>query len=482
MSVARKSPHRNAYQGSVLHYWLKCFACDGTSDSYFPKPPSWIFKHSYFGRRAIFCLPRYTFFMLDIGFIREHQDLIKAAAAKKHLEFDVGALIKIDDERKALLVETEGYRAEMNRASDKIPTMEGAERELLLAEMKKVKEKLSESDKKLDKVKIKYEKLMYDVPNIPDPSVPEGAGDEDNVEVRKWGETREFTENMKDAGTLFEDLDFIDTTRGAKVSGARGYFLKNDAVLLSMALWRFAIDVVMKKGFVPITAPAIVRGRNLYGTGHFPQLQEDVYKINDDEYLAGTAEIGLMGYHADEILLEEDLPKKYVAFSPCYRKEAGSYGKDTKGIYRVHEFFKVEQLVLCASDHQESVKWHEELTANAEALLQAIGLPYHVVVNCGGDIGRAHVKTYDIEVWIPSEKRYRESHSASYYHDFQTRRLNIRYRNKDGEMKFAHSLNNTAIATPRILMAFVEHFQNEDGSITVPEVLRPWVGKDILGK
>jgi len=224
----------------------------------------------------------------------------------------------------------------------------------------------------------------------------------------------------------------------------------------------------------------LVRERNLFGTGHLPHGQEDVYKTQDDSYLSATAEIPFTGFFADEVLKEEDLPKKYVGFSPCYRREAGSHGKDTKGFYRVHEFFKVEQFILCKADHQESVKWHENITQNSESLLQKLGLPYRMVVNCGGDIGRAHVKTYDIEVWVPSEKRYRESHSSSYYHDFQARRLNIRYKDKDGQIRFAHTLNNTVIATPRILISLLENNQQKDGTVHVPEVLQKYLGKDII--
>jgi seryl-tRNA synthetase len=233
-----------------------------------------------------------------------------------------------------------------------------------------------------------------------------------------------------------------------------------------------------KKGFELFLAPALVRPDNLYGTGYLPHGQDDVYKTQDDLYLSATAEIPLTGYHANEILFEEQLPKKYLAFSPCFRREAGSYGKDTKGLYRLHEFYKLEQFILCRNDHQESVRWHEEITQNSESILRKLGLPYRVMSLCGGELGRAHVKTYDIEVWIPSEKRYRESHSSSYYHDFQTRRLNIRYRTRGGKVYFAHSLNNTAIATPRILIALLENNQQRDGSILIPEALQEYVGKE----
>ena len=322
---------------------------------------------------------------------------------------------------------------------------------------------------------------MLEVPNIPDPSVPDGESDRDNVEVRTWGVPAAFDFDPKNHIALMEALDLIDLERGTKVSGFRGYFLKNEAAGLSMALWQYTFDLFCDAGYTPIIAPALVREANLFGSGHFPQSREDVYKTQDELYLSATAEIPLMGMYSDEILKENDLPKKFLAFSPCFRREAGAAGRDAKGIYRLHEFFKIEQLILSVADHQDSVRYHEELTANAEKILQGLKLPYRVVVNCGGDIGRAHVKTYDLEAWIPSERRYRESHSSSYYHDFQTRRLNIRYRGSDDKVRFCYSLNNTAIATPRILISILENYQQSDGSVAVPEVLQKYTGFDRIG-
>lgn len=419
--------------------------------------------------------------MLDIKFIRENPDLIKEAARKKHIDFNVKELLNVDEKRKTLLQEIEELRAKQNKASDKIITFkDDTERQVAIESLKEIKDKISLLEQEFKKLDTKWHVLMLDVPNIPDPSVPEGETDAENKEVRTWGDVPQFSFEIKDHAELMQSLNLFDLERGAKVAGFRGYFLKGDAVMLSMALWQFAIDEVAKKEYNPVITPSLVREESLLGTGHFPQNKEDVYKTQDELYLSATAEIPMMGYHRDETFKESELPKKYVAFSPCFRREAGAYGKDTKGIYRVHEFFKVEQLILCRNDHQESVKWHEELTASAEGILQALNIPYRVVVNCGGDIGRAHVKTYDIEVWIPSEKRYRESHSSSYYHDFQTRRLNIRYRDKNGKLYFAHSLNNTAIATPRILISILENYQQSDGSILIPDVLQKFVGKNII--
>ncbi len=275
-----------------------------------------------------------------------------------------------------------------------------------------------------------------------------------------------------------ESLGLVDLERGVKVAGFRGYFLKGDAALMSVALWQLAFEMWTKKGFIPLIAPSLVREEGLMGSGWFPQGKEEVYKTQDDLYLTGTAEVPVTAFHQEEILDEKELPKKYVAFSPCFRREAGSYGKDTKGIFRLHEFAKVEQVILCRADHEESVRWHEEITKNSEEIMQALGIPYRVVVNCGGDLKLANVKTYDIEAWIPSENRYRETHSSSYYHDFQTRRLDIRYRDGEGKVRFCHSLNNTAIATPRILISLLENNQQKDGTVKVPEILQKYLSKD----
>jgi seryl-tRNA synthetase len=311
--------------------------------------------------------------------------------------------------------------------------------------------------------------------------VPDGADASENKEVRTGGEQPQFSFSPKNHIELLEGADALDMVRGGDVSGFRGYFLKNDAALLSFALWQFTLEHFLKKGgFTPMLAPSLVRRQTLLGTGYLPQGEPDLYKTQDGDYLAGTAEVAAMAYFADTMLSEQDLPKKILAFSPCFRREAGSYGKQEKGLYRVHEFYKLEQVVLCEAAHETSVRFHEELTKNAEELVQALGLPYRVVINCGGDLGLGQVKKYDIECWIPSEKKYGETHSSSYFHDFQTRRLNIRYRGTDGVLRFAHSLNNTALATPRFLIPLVENNQREDGTIVMPEALRKYMGKETI--
>lgn len=418
--------------------------------------------------------------MLDIKFIRENADIVKKAAQKKHIDFDVEQLIASDDTRRALLAQVETMRAEQNEATGRIAEASEKEREAEILKMRELKESLAGKEKELAETMKEWRMLMLQVPNIPDISVPDGKSDADNKEIRKWGDIPRFSFTIKNHVELMSALDIVDFDRGAKVAGFRGYILKNDSVLLSFALWRFIFDHFARSGYVPLAAPSLVRGENLYGTGHLPHGVEDVYKVEDDLYLSATAEIPLMGMHTDDVLKHTELPKKFLAFSPCFRKEAGAYGKDTKGLFRVHEFFKIEQLILSKADHQESVLLHEELTANAEEVLRELHIPHRVVVNCGGDIGRAHVKTYDIEAWIPSEGKYRESHSSSYYHDFQTRRLNIRYRDEKGKLRYCYSLNNTAIATPRILISLVENFQQEDGSIKIPRVLHSYMGKEVI--
>lgn len=435
--------------------------------------------------------------MLDIKFIREHSDLIREAARKKHLDFKVEDLLAVDEKRRSLLKEVEEKRAMLNAKSAEVAHIADAgKKENAIAENRSLKENVRAHEEELKKIEDRFGVLMFGVPNVPDLSVPEGETDADNQEIRRWAPTPsgrgpdhsvgrekpQFDFEPKNHIALMQNLDLVDFERGAKVSGFRGYFLKNEALLLSFALWQFVIEHFCGHGYTPIMVPALVREHNLFGTGHFPQAREDVFKTQDDIYLSATAEIPLMGFHAGEILEEKDFPKKYLAFSPCFRREAGAYGKDTKGIYRVHEFFKIEQLILSKKDHQNTVGLHEELTRNAEEILQALEIPYRVVIVCGGDLGRAHVKSYDIEAWIPSGKRYRESHTSSYYHDFQTRRLNIRYRDATGKIHFCYSLNNTAIATPRILIALLENYQQADGSVRVPKVLQKYVGKEIIAK
>ncbi len=428
--------------------------------------------------------------MLDIKFIRENSDVIKEAARKKFVELDLDALIALDDKRKTVGQSLEEKRAKQNKASEAIPNSTPEEKARLISEMQPLKEEIQKLEEEMREVMVEWQKLMIAVPNVPDMSVPEGKDDSENVEVKKIGEPTKFTFAPKSHTDLMLALDLVDFERGSKVAGFRGYFLKNAAAQLQFALWQFTNDFFRKKNFVPMIVPSLVKREVFLGTGYIPQGEEDLYKTQDGDYLSGTGEVATMGYYMDEVLDKKDLPKKIIAFSPCFRREAGAHGKDTKGLIRVHEFYKFEQVVLCEASHEESVKLHEEITQNTEELMQALKLPYRIVVNCTGDLGLGQVKKYDTEVWMPSEGKYRETHSSSYFHDFQTRRLNIRYKDTDpsagsgqaGKLKFAHSLNNTALSG-RPLVAIIENYQNEDGSITVPEVLRPYMGgKDRISK
>ena len=419
--------------------------------------------------------------MLDIKFIRENVELIKLGAQKKRITVDVDALITLDDERRKLLSSIESKKAEQNTVSKTmVSNIDEEARARTIEAMQKVKEALQKDELLLKEVMQRWQALMLQIPNIPDMSVPEGVDDSENVELKTWGEKPQFSFEPKDHVHIMTKLGMVDFDRGTKVHGFRGYYLQKDGARLSWAIWNYAQKFFLDRGFDPLLVPAIVRKSNLYGTGHLPNDAEDVYKTQDEDYLVGTAEVSTMGYYADEVIDRTTLPIKWLAFSPCFRREAGSHGKDTKGLIRVHEFFKLEQVIICEASHAESVKWHEWLNQNTEAFIESLGIPYRPVVNCGGDLGQGQVKKYDIELWVPLEQRYREISSASYFHDFQTRRFNIRYRDTEGVMRYAHSLNCTAIPTPRILVSLIENFQQFDGSVAVPPVLVPYMGKRVL--
>ncbi|MBX4199895.1 serine--tRNA ligase [Candidatus Parcubacteria bacterium] len=415
--------------------------------------------------------------MLDIKFIRENRELVEMAAKKKRIEFDVARLLEVDDKRKTLQARVEEKRSEQNAGNKEIVSAKGPEKTQILEKMKFVKEAMEKDGEELKKVMQEWHSLMLQVPNIPDITVPEGESDADNKEIKKHGDLPKFDFEPKSHIEIMTALGMVDFERGIKVSGFRGYYLKGDGALLSFAIWNYARDFFLKKNFIPMIVPSLVKRESLLGTGFLPQGEEDLYKTQDGEYLAGTGEVATMGYHMDEVLSKEELPKKFLSFSPCFRREAGSHSKDVKGLIRVHEFYKLEQVVLCEASHEESVKQHEELNRNTEEFIESLGIPYHTVVNCGGDLGLGQVKKYDIELWVPLENTYREISSASYFHDFQTRRLNIRYKDTDGKLKYAHSLNSTAIPTPRILVSLIENFQEVDGKVKIPKVLQDYMGK-----
>src|SRR3989344_4943767 len=415
--------------------------------------------------------------MLDIKFIRENKDIVQAGAKKKRVDIDIEALIVLDDERLKELKEVEDLRAEVNRVSnDIVRNQDSALKIQLIEEMRIVKDEIKAKEEKLKIVIEEWQKIMLQVPNVPDISVSEGATDAENQEVKIWGDKTIFNFEPKDHIEIMNTLKMVDFERGTKVHGFRGYFLINDGALLSFAVWNYAIDFFSSRGFSPILPPVIDRKDSFLGTGFLPQGEEDLYKTQDGDYLAGTSEVPIMGLHSGEILNKQNLPMKYLGFSPCFRREAGSHGKDVKGLIRVHEFYKVEQVILCEANHETSVKFHEEINKNTEEFIESLGIPYHTVINCGGDLGLGQVKKYDVELWVPKENKYREIGSASYFHDFQTRRLGIRYKDEEGKMHYAHSLNATAIATPRILVSLIENYQQADGSVGIPEVLRKYMG------
>lgn len=419
--------------------------------------------------------------MLDIKFIRENIDLVKLAAIKKHITVDLDRLVIIDDERRQLMSIVETKKAEQNRVSaDIVGAQDSVIKQQLITEMQDLKAEIQGDEEKLKPVMQEWQALMLQVPNIPDMSVPDGKSDEDNVEIKTWGDKPNFAFEAKDHVDIMTALNMVDFERGAKVHGFRGYYLQGDGARLSWAIWNYANEFFEQKGFNPMLVPAIVRKSNLYGTGHLPNEAEDVYKTQDDDYLIGTSEVSTMGYYADEVLDKSTFPIKNLAFSPCFRREAGSHGKDTRGLIRVHEFYKVEQVVLCEASHTESVRLHEEINRNTEEFIESLGIPYRTVLNCGGDIGQGQVKKYDIELWVPLEKKYREISSASYFHDFQTRRFNIRYKDEEGKMRYAHSLNCTAAPTPRILVSLIENFQQADGTVKIPGVLQKYMGKETI--
>jgi len=412
--------------------------------------------------------------MLDIKFIRENSDLIQDGAKRKGIDFDVGKLLKVDDKRKELLGSVEKKRAFQNTTNEKIVKANEEEKEKILEKMKNLKIDLEKEETELKEVMKDWQTMMLAVPNIPDSDVPDGKDESENEEVKQWGDIPKFDFTSKDHIAIMTELDMVDFERGTKVHGFRGYFLKNAGAMLSWAIWNYALHFFLQRGFAPFIAPSIMRKNYFYGTGHLPNEAEDLYKTQDDDYLSGTAEVPMMAYYSGEVLKKEELPKKYLAFSPCFRREAGSHGKDTKGLIRVHEFFKLEQLILCEASHEESEKFFEEINRNYEEFLESLTIPYRQLLICGGDLSASKVKQYDTEFWMPSENTYREGSSASYYHDFQTRRFNIRYDN--GEKKlYTHSLNCTAAATPRLLASLVENFQQTDGSVKVPEVLVPYM-------
>jgi seryl-tRNA synthetase len=417
--------------------------------------------------------------MLDLAFIRNHPDIVKEAARVKYNPIDIDYLLEVDRQVLELQRRVEDARAEQNKISKRIRAAgkDRAQREALIAEGKLLAGQIKAMEPLLHELEETRRQLLYLVPNVPDPSSPIGKDESDNVPIRYWGEKPAFDFQPLDHYALMQKLDVVDIERAVKVAGARSYALKGDAARLELALMNFAMDRIARKGFTPLTVPSMARESGFIGSGQFPRGRGQVYAIEDeDTFLVGTAEVSITGMYQDEIFRYEDLPLTVVGYCPCFRKEAGTYGKDTRGVFRVHQFSKVEQYVISKADHEDSVRWHEQLIGNAEELVQALELPYRVVNVSTGEMGDGKVGMYDLECWVPSEGRYRETHSCSYFHDWQARRVNTRYRDEDGKLKFVYTLNNTALASPRILLPLFEIHQQPDSSVRIPAALRPYMG------
>ncbi|MDH7599269.1 MAG: serine--tRNA ligase, partial [Sedimentisphaerales bacterium] len=359
-----------------------------------------------------------------------------------------------------------------------LPKLDGPARQQALDELAALKAQQASLEQKVKELTPVFDALILEVPQPADPDVPVGKDDTENVEIRREGKVRQFDFEPKDHIQLGKALDIIDVERGVKLAGTRNYFLKGDGALLHWAVLRFAFDLMVSRGYTPMCVPLLMKDQAMVGTGYYPGAEEQTYRIEKDGLnLAGTAEVPLTAYRMDELLSEDQLPIKMVGLSACFRREAGAAGRDTYGLYRIHQFDKVEQVVICANSIEQSDMFHQEILANAEAVLQALELPYRVVVVCTGDLGRGQAKKFDIETWMPSRGGYCETHSASKFYDFQARRLNLRYKERATKKNlFCHTLNNTVIASPRILIPILELYQNQDGTMTVPQVLRPYMG------
>jgi seryl-tRNA synthetase len=422
--------------------------------------------------------------MVDIKDIRENPQLFKDGAKAKRFDVDIDKLIDIDSKLRAAKTRLQDLVTEKNRVGKDIPKLAPDEKKVALAKLSDIKTEEAGLSATVTELQPQFDDLMLYVPQPPAAEVPYGEDDTQNVEVRKWGQPRKFDFTPKDHIELGQALDIIDVERGVKLSGTRNYFLKGDGALLHWAILRYAMDTMLAHGFTPMSVPLLMKDSAMRGTAYFPGGEEQAYRMERDELnLAGTAEVPLTAYHSGELLNESDLPKKFVALSTCFRREAGAAGKDTRGLYRIHQFDKIEQVIICRNDEAESIRWHGEILANSEAILQGLDLPYRVVNVCSGDLGSGQVQKFDLETWMPSRNSYGETHSASRFHEFQARRMNLRYKTADGKKNlFCHTLNNTVAASPRILIPVIELYQNADGTITVPAVLRPYmVGKEKIG-
>ncbi len=416
--------------------------------------------------------------MIDLKDLRERPEAYIEACQKKQSKFDIRAFLTLDAQYRELKTSVDSLRAKQNAFNKELPKLQGADKTAKLEEMKSLSAKLKEDSQSLKEVEEDWSRKQLLIPAIPLDKVPYGKDDSENVEIRKWGTPPQFGYKTKDHVELGKALDIIDIERGVKVAGTRSYFLKGDGMRLQHAVLQLAMDLMHSKGYTIMDPPHVVRYDVMMGTGYFPGGEEQAYHLDERDnefYLIGTAEVPVTSYHMDEILEADALPKRYAGYSPCYRREAGAYGKDTAGIYRIHQFYKVEQVIVCKADPEESARMHKEILGNSEELMQLLEIPYRVVDVCSGDMGQGQIYKNDIEAWMPSRNGYGETHSCSTFHDFQARRLGLRYRGPDGKTIYCHTLNNTLVASPRILIPILENNQREDGTVEIPRALRPYM-------
>ena len=423
--------------------------------------------------------------MIEIRLIRENPEKYKKAATDKNFTVDIDGLLEVDEALREAKKHLQEITTEKNSIGKSIPRLADDEKKAALQKLSQLKEDEAKFDEDVKNYQPQFDGLMRCVAQPADDGVPTGKDDTENIEIRKEGKIRQFDFEPKDHMQLGLDLGMVDVERAVKLAGSRNYFLTGDGALLHWAVLRLAMDYMVEQGYVPMSVPVLMNDEAMMSTGYFPGAEEQTYQMERDSLnLVGTAEVPLTAYHMGEILKADELPKKYVGLSSCFRREAGAAGKDTYGLYRIHQFDKVEQVVICENSDAESEKFHSEILANSEAVLKALELPYRVVDVCTGDLGRGQAKKYDIETWMPSRNNYCETHSASKFYEFQTRRMNLRY--KDPQTKknvFCHSLNNTVIASPRVLIPIMELYQNADGSVTVPQALRKYMhGKEVITK
>jgi seryl-tRNA synthetase len=415
--------------------------------------------------------------MLDLKLIRDNPELVRRAIADKRAALDLDALLASDQRLLGLQRALQELQEKRNQHAKLIPKAAASERAELIAEGRKLGDAIAELKPELDAAEAALRELLLQVPNVPAESAPRGASEADNVVLKTVGQLPSFDFAPLDHVALLERNGWSELARVAKIAGSRSYALKGDGVLLEQSLLRFALDQLVARGFTPVSVPAFANEAAFIGTGHFPAAREQVYRIElDDKYLTGTSEVTLNALHSGEILDEAELPVRYAGISTCFRREAGSAGKDVRGLIRVHQFNKVEQYVMCKNDPEESERWHQTLLDVSESILRDLEVPYRVVECCTGDMGLGKYKMFDIEAWVPSEKLYRETHSCSNLHDWQARRADLRYRDAQGKVRYCHTLNNTALATPRFLVPLLENHQQANGSVHLPPKLQPYLG------